>query len=607
MATIQPEYFSELPRYKQLTKFRQYLDSKQYEGKPDFFTGQHGNSGEVKPLRERKPCIIYPLPRSAVNQVIRFTFGESRFPRIGVEEIDNENSIADQKLSAEEAEQLEKFLDALVEQCHLKPLMRRLMRPGLATGTACALLSLKLGKIVIDIANAEDVLPEFRDGDPNLEVVRAVWCYKYFDTVNGLDGKPERKEFWFRQDFTDKAYLEYARVEVKPNERPQWTVSRTVTHDFGFCPVVWVRNITESDSRQVDGTSLYDNLLDEFDALNFALSQRHRGIYILGTPQPWETGVEEDDGPQLNGRQARVDSEGYSSPHGKRSSASQINPARPSGPHQMWTYRGKDAKVGLLETTGKAFEAATMHVNDIRGRALESMGVVLVNVSEVMGKTQAGEMSAKFLELAYEPLMALVDEMRHCWWPNGLQAILSQAMRIVAARKGKGIYIPGAEQAAQILERFNVKTDDDGMLWLPPKLVPSWGDYFAPGGDEIKVAVETAQAAKDAGLVPAADASKFVLPYFGREDENEAIDELEAEADAAAENAANDLAHEATTLHAVSEGKKPPAPPVKVKAKRGDSTKPGSAGKARRGKSSKNAGSGSKPTGSSASPEKKDG
>lgn len=554
MAVIKPEFFSELPRYKKLSRLRKYYDGTQYEGRPDFFTGLKPN-GEIAPLRERKPCIIYPLPRAAVSQVVKFTFGESRFPKIGAEKVDAENAIGTERLSEEEAEQLEKFCQQLVERCELKPAMRRVMRPGVAVGTACCILSLRNGLIQLTVPNAEDVLPEFRDGVPGGEVIRAVWAYQYVESVpSGSDGRPESKRFWFRQDITEAEFVEYEPIEVKPNEPPAWRVSRTVAHGFGFCPFVWIRNVSDADSREIDGSSVYSDLEDEFDALNFALSQRHRGLNLWGVPQPWVTGVEDGDGPPADGR--RAGPAGFSpaseSPHGKILGSDGRPAIRVSSDNQ-WQYTGVDTKVGLLETTGKPFEAGTNHVNDIRSRALEAMSVVLVNVSDVMGRTQQGQMSAKFLELAYEPLLALVDEMRHCWWPQGLRAIVSAALRIVAATKGKNIYIPGAAAIAPILDRFFVKTDDGKTLWLGPSLQPAWGDYFAAGPEEISAGIKAAKEAE--GLVPHDDRAKYVLPYFGREDTEDALAELEKEKEEAEEKAAADADREVQGAIAVVDAK----------------------------------------------------
>lgn len=536
---IEPQHLHLLPRYAVLKRHRDYYGSSQYEGRPDFFTGQQPD-GRIAPLRERKPCIIYPLPRSATNQVVRFTFGESRFPSVNVDEVDADESALGIAVSKEQSETLEKYISQLIDTSQLKVAMRRIMRPGLATGTSVAIIEIKRGRFTLRSAEAENVLPTFRNGDPNEELERAIWSYQYEQTVRGPDNKPEQKRFWYRQDITSEAYIEYEPEPVEEGVDPIWRVRSVVAHGFGFCPVVWIRNLTDEDKGDIDGCSLYEGLLDEFDALNFALSQRHRGINHFGTPQPWETGVPDGDGPNGGGGSGPA---GFSAPaatpHGKLAQRT-----RKGGPDQVWSYESKDVRLGVIETSGKAFEVASNHVNDIRSRALEAMSVVLVNVSEVMGRTQQGEMSAKFLELAYEPLLALVDEMRHSWWFDGLQKILSMMLRITAVLDGERLIIPGASKAAPILRSFFVDTDE-GVLWMPPTMTPSWGEYFSAGPDEIGKAVETAGKAKEAGLVPEEDAAKYVLPLFGREDTAEALEEIEQDKVKAQEEAAELAAQQA--------------------------------------------------------------
>lgn len=555
---IKPEFIQELGRYKKLSKFRQYYESKQYEGRADFFTGRKGKSGgDPVPLRERKPCIVYPLPRAAANQVVRFTFGETRFPTIRIAPIDADTSVAGEKLSEEEAKDVETYVANVVDRCGIKPAMRRLMRPGIATGSICAIIKLKDGLFSVQAANAEDVLARFRDDDPTSDLLSLTWVYQFEGEIpNATTGRPECKRFWYRLDVDETNFIEYEPFEIRPGEPVVWVAKPPKAHGFTFCPAIWMRNVEDEEHGDTDGQSLFEGLLDEFDALNFALSQRHRGINFWGTPQPWETGVEDDDGPEADGRQSG--SAGYSpageSPHG--ATANQPAAQRIS-PDQMRSYRGDKVKIGLLETTGASFDAATKHVNDVRGRCLEAMSVVLVNVSEIMGRTHQGQMSAKFLELAYEPLLALVDEMRHCWWPSGLRALLSMMLRMTAELDGKRIYIPGASKVAQILKRFQVDTDI-GLVWLVPPMTPAWGDYFSPDNDEIAKAIDAASKAQ--GLVPDDDRARYVLPYFDRHDVTEALEELEEERDEAEDAKQAAAEREIAALHAAAGGKDPNAP-----------------------------------------------
>lgn len=555
--TPKPEHIRELPRHKCLSRNRAYLKSCQYKGKPDWFTGK-GADGKQVPLRERAPCIIYPLPKAAVNQIVRFTFGESRFPTINVEKAEKDEAVDGLTLSEKDAETLETFVAALIESSRLKPGMRRVMRPGLATGSVCVIVALKRGQFVLQVANAEDVWPTFEGDDPAADVTKITWCYQTEQTVDGpAGGKPETKLFWYRQDVDAEGFHEFALVPLEAGKDPAWGTPKTTPHGFGVCPVVWIRNLAEEESTSIDGVSVYGEQHAEFDALNFALSQRHRGITYFGSPQAYETGVEDDDGPQAEGRAAGpAGFQGAESPHGAAKT-----PARKIAPDQIWSYRNDKAKAALIETTGKAFEVSTLHVNDIRSRVLESMSVVLVNVSDIMGRTQQGQMSAKFLELAYEPLLALVDEMRHLWWFDGLQRILSLMLRIVAELGGERLLVPGADKAAKLLAgSFVTVADADGApqrLWMPPKMTPNWGDYFAAGPEEITAAIDAATKAKDASLIPDDDAAKYVLPYFGREDVSDALEEIEEDKAEAQEKALEQTTAEAGALHAIANGPGP--------------------------------------------------
>lgn len=589
-SAIKPQHFAKLGRYRKLSKLRKYYESSQYDGRPDFFTGQRSSHDRPVPLRERKPCIVYPLPKNAVHQVVRFTFGESRFPTVSVEATDEDKSnvVFGLTLTDDESETLERYIAELVETAQLKPSMRRIMRPGIAVGTAVAILVLRNGRFRLEVANAEDCLPTFRNGDPNDDVEQLVWCYQYDKTVpNPQTGIPEVQRTWYRQDITAAGYVLYNDVKVEAGIEPVWVPSKTIPHSFGFCPVRWIRNLHEEESGDIDGLSLYDDLFDEFDALNFALSQRHRGIHHFGTPQPWETGVDEDDGPGAKGRTATP---GFSpatgnTPYGPTILDAAGSPARKGGPDQVWSFTSKDVKLGVIETTGKAFEVSTLHVNDIRARVLESMSVVLVNISEIAGRTQQGQMSAKFLELAYEPLLAVVDEMRHCWWPLGLQAILSMMLRATQAIGGKDLLIAGAEKAAAILKRF-AKETTAGVAWIPPKMTPNWGDYFAAGPEEIAMAITAAETAKDAHLVPAEDCIKYVLPYFGREDVQDALEDIEDDKVEAQKLAQETAMNEAAALHAAAgngvepdpAGKTDGKPVGKAKARRGGKPSPDAPG-----------------------------
>jgi len=535
---IAPEFNARTARYRRLARFIAYTESTQYAGRPDWWTGGRDRA----PLRERAPCIIYPLPKNAALEATRFTFGEGRFPKVVVRAEEADTAVGGFGLSDDEAEALQRGVADLVEQAQLKTGMRTLLLGGLTACTAVALLSVRDGKFCVDYARALDCIPTFkRAGDPTSPVVALTWTYQYAsEEPDARTGEPKQVQRYFRRDITELEVIDYEPEEVVQGKRPRWTESAREAHGFSFCPVVWIRNLPSEHRGDIDGTSLLDSLFDEFDSLNLALSQRHRGIMFFGVPQPWETGVDEDDGPGATGRTSSP--AGYSAapagalaPVGAVARGGVCAPsttvgARKIAPDSIWSYQGENVKVGLVETTGKAFEVATAHVDDISARLKQSMGVVLANAADVLGK---GDMSAKFLALVYAPLLALVDDLRECWWGAGLQPILQMLLRMVAELDGKTLLLRNARGLAAILKGRTMAVEG-GSMWLPPPMHPVWGPYFSASDDEVGKAVDAAQKAKDAKLVSDKTAVTYVANHFGVEDVEEEREAIEEDAETAA-------------------------------------------------------------------------
>lgn len=577
-----PEEIEKTPRARELSRLAAYQRGTQYDGRPDFFAGTKPN-GEIVPLRERKPCVIDPLPRRIVRQAARFTFGEGRFPKVKVHEVKVEDATAGVTLSADDAATIERLVAAIVEQARLRQMMRALLETGLAQRSAVAVLSVREGKFEIDAPRPEHCWPAFAGGNPRGDVESLTWCYR-FDKLGGGPNGPETKPHFYRRDFTATQAIAYQDAEIKPGVPVEWAEdsARTTTHGLGFCPVVWMRNQAAADCGDIDGTALCDGLEDECDALNFALSQRHRGIHYFGTPQPYETGVDEGDGPGATGRTSQpLGPSGFAGRAGaidgnSGSVRAQAAPfgsaqsARVSAPDEVWSYEGKDVRVGLVETTGASFEAATKHVNDITARILQSTSVVLLNPAEVAGK---GDMSAKFLAMMYQDLLALVDDLRDGWWSDGLARLLNLAMRMIATLPAGSVTLPGADKARSILRRFLVQREGR-TTWAGVPMEPVWGAYFSPSNAEIKDGVAAAAQAKDARLISAETATRYIADDFGVRDPESEVEEVEEEsADALAQQHAL-LAAATTDADAATGGDAEPGAQTKTAPEAGDPKPP---------------------------------
>jgi hypothetical protein len=440
------------------------------------------------------------------------------------------------------------------------------MRRGLAARTAVLVLSVKEGRFRFEHPHAKDCVPVFKDGDPALDVEELVWSYQYDAVEADEEGRPVSKRYQFRRDYSTTHVTEYEPALLEHGKRIEWRVLKQEPHGFTRCPVIWVRNLAEDCGDSIDGVSIYDGLLDEFDALNRSLSQRHQGLEILGTPQPYEVGVGSGDGPGPAGRTASPRPTESKAPKDTYSNArtAATQPARKTGAAHMWSYGGSDVELGLLETTGKAFEVATAHVNDIRSRVLEAMNVILLDPTAVAGK---GDMSAKALSLMYAPMLALVDEIREWWWERCIGRVLEMMLEIVATLPPGSVLVRGGDRVAALLAGRRVALLDGTEQWFAPLIQPLWGEYFAPSAEEAKQTVETAAMAKEKGLVSGESATRYIANHFSIDSVEDEVAAAEEEK-VAAQEAAMEQTIAVTEAGAVAKaGAAPPGGPGPKKAK----------------------------------------
>lgn len=540
-----PELIKHTARFRDLSQLDALFRGKQYEGRANWWTGKRHQSDQEVPIRERKPCVIYKLPKAAVQQVVRFLFGEKRFPKISVETSESSDEGYPQ-LSEDDVSALTEWIASLIEHGNVQPNTRAIATKAIACKTAVVVLEVDRGNFRVTLPRPQDCYAKFEEDDPAHPVTRLLWAYEFDKEVANEHGHPEVRRHIFRREWDEQNVYLYEDVEIRHGKEIEWPAPRIETHGLSFCPVLWIRNESEY-CQGLDGESLIADLHEEFEALDMALSRRHQGIIALGTPQLVETAEQLDKGPDATGRTATDPARYVSTKHGDVQMGSS---ARRTGPEYVWVYEGKNVDVKLLETSGKAFEVGTNHVNDIRSRILETMGVVLTSMADTINRVTVGaEMSARFLALAHAPLIALVQEYRHTWWPHGLRAVLSMMMRMTVELSGKGerVMVPGTDSALPILQKFVV----DGR-WVTPRMTPHWGKFFEPSASELKEGVDAAVAGKDGRVISEKTAIEYAAQDFGVDSVETEIEEIEADAEAAQAQAEEQLKREQETLHSIT-------------------------------------------------------
>lgn len=510
--TTPPHLIEQTSRSRKLSRLRAYYDGTQYRGKPDFWTGKTG-SGKVVPVRERAPHINYRLTKAAVQEIVKFTLGEGRFPRVKVEE---------EPLTAAESETLSTFITKMVDHCQIQPIWEEVLTYGLATGAYAEILSLQEGRFVSTLHNAEHCEPTL---DAFGDVQRITICYRYCKEEYA-DGRMQVNHYYYRREIDAVSDTIYEPAECNPSgaDDPEWRVASVVNHGLGFCPVLWPRNGKLAHSPDIDGCSIYEGEDSEIDSLNLGLSQAARGINYWGAPQPWETGVTPGMGPAATGRVARPQQDSQRERYGViadgKMHVTDDDPARKAGADEIWTYEDEKAKVGLLETSGAAFKASMDHVNAAKGRFKEATGVVLMSPEALAGK---GDVSAKMLAMLHAPLLGTVANVRSRWWPSYFAKSICMRLRMIAVMGAiYEILIPGVD--ALPLAKFM----RDGR-WINPHLTPIWGAHFTPTGKEVKEDVDAAKAAYDAGFIKKETAAGFVASHFGVQDVEAELRERDAE------------------------------------------------------------------------------
>lgn len=512
------------PRYLRLQRFEQYVEGSQYDGRTPFL-----QQGTDVPLQERAPCIVYGVAKNAIGDLIDFMMGEHRYPQVSAGSSEDDEELDDEwGLDPEQSSTLERWVN------------------GPLTKTACLKATFADALAMAMGAGGVALVAGVRNGCPCLTPLPAKWCSPSFSPATGeviklevfypyiVEEYDERERKWKDRCKLYKRVIDAQRdVVMLPGDgredgvMPKWVEdpAQTVNHGLGFCPVRWFafdRRVPTA--AHYDGKPLHSMLLDEIDALNMSLSQRHRAALYAGDPQMWETGVEDGVNPAPGGRFARTIIEAQAAgPGGQKvgvfTSAPRVwggrEPARKKGPGIVWRYPSSESKVGMLTLPDGALGSLDEHAADLRKKLAEDMSVVLLDPTDVKA---VGALSGRALSFVFARQVARADRIRQDAGEGlilcGIDMLLRVCLAVHGAQPG-GLRVPGIKKLAPMLASF-MKPQEvlapaaEGeqpqrgtvQAWFGPRLELQWGRYFQPTPEEEKALVEMCVAAKNAGLMP---------------------------------------------------------------------------------------------------------
>lgn len=439
----------ELPeRAWRLDVLNRVLDGTLYDVLIRQFHEEKSGSGEYIPLRERAPSVRYNLCRLVVDDTTALVFGEGRFPAVVCKDKDAAEAFAD-----------------LVAECQLPAVMHAASLRG-SVGSVAVLFRVLEQRPFFDVLDTRFLTPKWKALAPDtLESVTERYRVRgsvLADLGYTIDENDLGAQFWFQRIWDESAETWFLPWRSDAEKRPpRVDPQRSVTHNLGFVPLAWIRNLPGGDA--IDGACTFRQAVDTAIEIDYQLSQAGRGLKYSSDPL-------------LMIREPAADDESI---------------VRSAGNALVVSEKG-DAK--LLEIGGTAASAVIEYVRFLRELALESLHGNRSNADKV-----SAAQSGRALELLHQPLVQLADVLRTSYGVNGLLPLL----RMVALASEK--------MPIRLRERTlrHMNTAGLTLRW------PEWFDATEP---DKQAQASTLSTLRSAGMISRETAIRVIGPSYDIED-----------------------------------------------------------------------------------------
>lgn len=518
------------PRAQYMDRLERYVLGTQYKGRPSFWT-------EGKPIVERAPCITYKIVKSAIASNVDLVLGEGRFPHITTNPGEDDEDFDDALLSDDESALADRFIEELQRQVRFRAACRSALGDAQACGTSVAIIGARAGKLFIDSVKAKWCERELDDAGA---VTKLTILYPYKVTEKRRDGTYEVVAKLYKRVIDTESDITFlpinARADGTEVDKSEWKPdpAKTFSHGLGFCPVVWYAFMLGCATvEEIDGQAIHALSLDEIEAHDIALSQRHRAAVYCGDPQLVEYGVDMGSSPARKGRAPVVPATRLGGPATTQNPVvaeftQQGKPTRRKGVSEVWQYEMPDSKAEYLQIGADALKAIDENAADIRQKIAEALCVVFLDPENVKF---AATVSGKALETIRERQLNRCDQIRDDFGDGFIIPVISMLLRMVLhlSASGATLRLAGVDKVKPMLQK--VADSSDPGHWYAPTMVLKWGDYFKPDAADEQVIVNMAIAAKDGGVITRETAVERVRRIFGIENVEEYVKTLEEEAE----------------------------------------------------------------------------
>lgn len=412
-----PEWAGE--RYRRLDFYQRFLDGVAYTHLRSGFYEEVDSGGTYIPLRERRPSVIYNVPRVIVNRAVRMLFGGAKWPKL----VSSDTNV-------------NKFFQRLKDRSELQGAMLEAAFIG-SLGSVFIFYKLVNGRFFYEKRNPKFCKPIFDDEQELEEVFIMYPVFGYDLKSQGYDIAQEdmNEEYFYAKRITKQEEIIYHPIKIDEYEDDnsfRKDVNRSFEHLQGFVPGVWVKNLYPTDG--VDGECTFGRVLHIAVEIDYQLSQAGRGLKYNADPQLL---IKEPPGAP-NEQQMSL----FGGGAGVRSTSNAL-------------FVGHEGDAKLLEMSGQGQKVVIEFVDRLHRYALEA-----ASASHKDPDRAYGNMSGRAMEILDEDLIALCSALRLTWGDAGLKPLLTKMIK-TAFQTG-------------LLKGTDPTKDDEFAIEL------YWGNWFDP-------------------------------------------------------------------------------------------------------------------------------
>lgn len=432
-------------RKPELDTYDAYYEKRQYDDKMDWDEAE--KQTEFVSIRDRKPRINYNVAKLVVDKTAAKLAGSRTFPKFSIE-----NSPDDTE-----------FLRLVQKVSEFRAHLLEPIRKALKQGSSFVRFHLVEGEPQIEAYNSKFCYPMF-DAQGELDSIDIRYVY---EDENDKDASGRFKKKWFGLSLSKMSDVLFDTPEYKQGSKPDFKEISRVDHNLGWVQGEWLR--TSKEMFTVDGPSLFGDIMDFIDDLNYSLSQSSRAVAYNQEPQLGVNGMDEDEIDLLIKSSSRA-----------------------------WSL-GKEGKAEFIGSDMAGVDAAEQNRDHNRHRMLEVVRVILHDPEKIVGSAQSG----KALEVLFEPFVDLIDELRTIFEPQLVALLIKLAMTILI-----------------VMQR-----GEETVIEIPPGYTPTsldvttkWPDLFPPTIEDIGKMAAAAVSVAGGNILSREAMAHFLAPFFGVED-----------------------------------------------------------------------------------------